>query len=922
MLKFSKKIKITLAIVIIALFLTSLPFIIYLYALPAGVSNPKVLSFVQNSLKKSMDLDLSIKNPILKTELSPILSFNVEELALSKNDDSLLCIKNFDTIISFSKVLDKKIVVKKLGADYIFVDVNKLSTLSTSKKESQKSDWSVDLFESLLYVKKCLIVFNADADTFVKINGQNIEITDTRNPKFVHFDMAIDITKNKENLRLAFADKDNVFIKDKKLFLENVSLGINNSKVLLSSVSDQQNNFDVNIFSKKFDIKNVVELLDSNLVIPNGGELIAFFKDIKGDFDFNINLSNKGMKGDVLLNRLSLKVALLNDLPMTLTSGKIALSANDAILKDFKGYYGSQRANQLAFDGTVKDYTKSCAANIEVSAIATNELSKNYISKVIGYPLSLVGTPKTRVIIKSLYNKMDIVWLFGLKKGQDILVDGASLSPTNYDRALKADMHLDGADLNIKSVNYYIASELNKNSKVKPILNVYGNMDIFKGTVYNLGFNIPKPLPSEFLNVLIGQKIFKKGTIEGNLQIINTGKYPVLDGNFAFKGVRIPSQRLSLKEAVLSTDKNEIHLNAFGRYKRSDYKLTGKILNEIKAPIVVKNINLTIDDIDIQRILTSFNNQDTTAVTDLNQAIASTPVQEPESDDEVTFNTGLLIVEECVLNVVKGVYKDIDFADVKATLTLDKDGILKVSSNRFEIAQGHSSAKIHCDLKNHKYSVILGVKDINSDIMATSLLDLKREISGKASGIISLNTDDSLRLNGFMKFAIKNGTIGKVGLVEYVLKVASLFRNPLAMISPSTLVDLVNVPEGNFDKISGDLQIKDNVVERIKIKSSASQLSSFIVGRFDLENRDATLRIYTKMTNKHKGVSGVLRNISLNSLANRVPLSSRNDSNYYSAELKELPDIEADEKDCQVFLTKVDGDVENNNFLSSLKRIK
>ena len=191
---------------------------------------------------------------------------------------------------------------------------------------------------------------------------------------------------------------------------------------------------------------------------------------------------------------------------------------------------------------------------------------------------------------------------------------------------------------------------------------------------------------------------------------------------------------------------------------------------------------------------------------------------------------------------------------------------------------------------------------------------MKKEISGNASGILELNTDDSLKLNGSMKFIIKNGTIGKVGLVEYVLKFAALFRNPMAMISPSAIVDMVNIPEGNFDKITGDLAIKDNVVEKI--------MSSFIIGRFDLESRDATLRIYTKFSSRNKGFAGFLRNISLNSLANCVPLSSRNDSNYYAAELAQLPPLEADEKDCQVFLTKVDGDVEHFNFISSLKKIK
>ena len=142
------------------------------------------------------------------------------------------------------------------------------------------------------------------------------------------------------------------------------------------------------------------------------------------------------------------------------------------------------------------------------------------------------------------------------------------------------------------------------------------------------------------------------------------------------------------------------------------------------------------------------------------------------------------------------------------------------------------------------------------------------------------------------------------------------------MITPATFGDLVNIPDGKFDVIKGEMKLKDNVVQRMMIKSSAKQLSSFIIGRYDLETNDASLRIYTKMSNKGEGFAGFLRNISLNALANKITASGRNDSNYYAAELEQLPKIEADDKDCQVFLTTVDGDVINFNFLSSLKRIK
>ncbi len=149
-----------------------------------------------------------------------------------------------------------------------------------------------------------------------------------------------------------------------------------------------------------------------------------------------------------------------------------------------------------------------------------------------------------------------------------------------------------------------------------------------------------------------------------------------------------------------------------------------------------------------------------------------------------------------------------------------------------------------------------------------------------------------------------------------------MFRNPLVTISPSIFSDIVNIPEGNFDKISGELYIDNNFVKLLKIRSSSPQLSSYIVGCYNLENSDAILRIYTKFSNKNKGAAGFLRKFSLASLANKMPLSSRNDSNYYAAELKNLPEIDADERDVQIFLTSVDGDIEHNNFLSSLKKIK
>ena len=86
---------------------------------------------------------------------------------------------------------------------------------------------------------------------------------------------------------------------------------------------------------------------------------------------------------------------------------------------------------------------------------------------------------------------------------------------------------------------------------------------------------------------------------------------------------------------------------------------------------------------------------------------------------------------------------------------VDKNSNLEIKSNRFDIADGRSSLKSECDLVNLKYNVKLGVKDINSDLMAKTLFNLEKEITGKASGIMELRTDKTMKLNGSMKFVIK-----------------------------------------------------------------------------------------------------------------------------------------------------------------------
>ena len=908
----------------------------YTLLLPKIITSDFTINKVKEIISKELGVDLTVESPLLKTSILPHLIIRCDNITLKKDGENLLIVKDFQTDFTYGLIFNRNITFKELGIDSVYADIDKLMALvpaNTDKKEEDAKPFpfKLSILNSKFYINKCEILTSLSRDVKLKLLGKNMLIEEKRNPKYIRFDIDVLLTKGSHTTKIALNDNNNFYTDKKRLIIKDCPIKINNSNITLKSIAGKKG-FAIKAESKNFNIEDGADILGLNLILANGSEILAETRNLKGFVDFDILMTKKGLDGDINIKNGFFNMRSLSSMPVRVTGGKITMTPELITLKDFNGYYGEKTENKLNLYGTITDYYKSVDTKITVDTVMTDDFTRNYLSKLIGINVTMTGNKPagTRVEILSKYNNIDVNYMALLTKGNDILLEGSSLSPVNYDRAIVCNMHLIGNILNIENIKYYIASEINKNSKVKPILTLSGNVDLAQNSkILDFGFDIPKPLPSEFLNVFLGQKVFRKGLISGNLEWIDRGKHPVLKGNLKAEKVIIPSARLFIKEGNFKTTRNRLLFFSKGKFRRSNYTFGGSIQNEITFPIVIEGVKLSIDQIDLGRLLEP-QKQQPVAQEDKTKAEeefinAMENETETSAGDEAmpAFVPGLVVINKAVFTLDKGKFKEIDFGNLKAAASLDKDGHLSIDSNRFEFADGHSSVKVRCDLVKNLFRFTLGVKDVDSDKIATALLSLKREITGKASGIIDLTADKDFKLDGMMKFSINDGTIQKVGLVEYALNFVSLFRNPMAMISPSTLFDLVNIPEGRFDKISGVLDIKNNVVERMQIKSSAAQLSTLIMGRFDLETRDASLRIYTKFTNKNKGLEGFLRNFSLNSLANRSSLGNSNDANYYAAELALIPPLsEGDEEKAQVFLTTVDGDVEHFNFISALKKIK
>ena len=169
-IKLRKKILFVLFII----FILGLPFVLYLKVLPDIVSSPKVIRFAQSELEKNFNVKSTITNPVLKTELSPIIKFSIDELELTSDTGRIAALNNFSAEISLKEIFMKNIIINRLGADFVYFDYNKISDLKPQKESSKESGWNIDIFNAVLYLKEALLLYNPQEDTRLKLLAKNL----------------------------------------------------------------------------------------------------------------------------------------------------------------------------------------------------------------------------------------------------------------------------------------------------------------------------------------------------------------------------------------------------------------------------------------------------------------------------------------------------------------------------------------------------------------------------------------------------------------------------------------------------------------------------------------------------------------------------------------------------------------------------
>ena len=363
----------------------------YLWILPAVVSSSWVNNIVTKETNKFLGAELKITNPKLSTGLNPKIGFTLAELSLSKNNKELLNLKNIDTAFSFQDIFAKRLIVERLLAENVYVNASGLVELfpQPEQKEQKKSDFRIDIFSAVLGVKNCLITYDT-SDFGIKFDAKNVLLDRTRADGIypLHFDFDLEMTKGKEKITVSADDKDRIYMGGGELHVDKFPIVIDKSTIIIDAFGSRKTGLELNIASKNFSARDIFNIVTSNIIIPNGKELLAPIQDVKGSVDFNLHLAKNTIRGDVNVNESEFKIKDLLGMPVKITQGLVEIGNTTITLKDFKGFYNNKKENSLVMSGSIKDYWKTCDTEIVSDIFVNDDFFKNYISKMLGAPIS------------------------------------------------------------------------------------------------------------------------------------------------------------------------------------------------------------------------------------------------------------------------------------------------------------------------------------------------------------------------------------------------------------------------------------------------------------------------------------------------------------------------------------------------------
>ncbi len=620
--------------------------------------------------------------------------------------------------------------------------------------------------------------------------------------------------------------------------------------------------------------------------------------------------SNSGLR--ISLNNISLdrfdkllpKIKLKNS---TIKSGEIFLQKDNLKLNAINIDYNKM---PLVINLSSKINSKTDNFEADFSTILNETTTDYIINSYLSYPLKVKGEVPVKGKFWGNIQNYSIDFKTTVPKDSDISFSGANLGDTAQDREISGKINVSSGILSLNNIKL-IKKIKNQNNKINsvPSITINGKL-IQKGNNFiydNFKIITTNPVNVRTLNLIFKKSILKKGNFECNLNLNGNIQAPKILGNIDFQDLDIPLYDTQINDIKVNISQKYINANVEAKNKNSDIRCLISAENDLTLPFVINKININSNNLNIQEIIQSVPQQ--TSKTDISEK------------QDFSFKPSDIIVKDGAFDFEDVVFDKVNMKNLKGNFSY-KNNVFDLKNIIFDIANGQINASGTYSINTTKLNLKAQMKDCDANILAKKFLNLKEQIFGKMTGTIDLSakhldTPDGIKnVESSVNFEIDKGKMPKLGSLEYLLRAGNLLRNGILGLSLNNLIQVLTpYKTGEFEKISGSLNIVKGEVKNLQVFSKGKNLSMYLFGEYNILNNFADIQLYGRLSQNVSTALGTVGNVSIKQFINSF--SRKTDENKH-AHIKEyldkIPLVDSSDQG-GYFSAKVYGDINKDNYI-------
>ena len=689
----------------------------------------------------------------------------------------------------------------------------------------------------------------------------------------------------------------NLVLDNNILDIQNSSLYINNSPVILDGRINEKSVADITIKAEKvplpvlfkaFAPKQIREVYsfdsgDATFELGLNGKLKNAVATIKAglnnlyfaDKTKNFVVQDKDFTGEIFVNSKELKGNLVNEgfaiaLPKTkstISAPRLEVEIADKNILIKENELKLNDKTSIAYSGLVVDFEKLKSINF----VAQGDVVTNDLIKLIGVDFKPFLHSSGAVPVKLTFD--------GNAKKQTLFAQALAdknnfITPVDYDElkdkdiVMQSTVDFKGNRIKIKNTGLSIRNT-DIDEKGKEVV-TYETISDVDGTIEGNRINLIKIILPKTLHGKIYAFPDSSYQLGGKAYVFGELASPRMRGGFEISNLSIPELLLDLRKLELKFRGHEADVIAEDLLLNGSDIQNKTIFSIVPAPVFnILNCNVESRYFNLDKVMKVVDR----AMKYVPQSNSSNATAAQPADIPVEIKKGNIKFARIITG-------NIDIRNTVSKISLVKN-IFYLNNLKTIAFDGNVNGDIGVNLLTTNLDIDVKGKNVNVDKAMRDACAMKDTLSGTAefSADISLQgvtlEEQMKSLKGVVDFVVKDGQFGPFAKLENMILAENIRESQFFQTAIGGMISgLLTIDTTHFSELTGKIDFEDGICHLDPITSLGDILSLHIFGDFDLLRNYADMKVRARMASLISNLLGPLGAINpANLLSNAASLN-------------------------------------------------